>query len=90
MLVTCHAIEIGVADVDVDIDTDLQVNFVVFFVPLAVFICDYLVNAIMIESGWFSEICYKQFKLFRQYSMLAQLSIWKWGQMVLDGIILEL
>ena len=48
---TCHAIEIGVADVDVDIDTDLQVNFVVFFVPLAVFICDYLVNAIMIENG---------------------------------------
>ena len=32
MLVTCHAVEIGVVDVDVDvdIDTDLQVNFVVF------------------------------------------------------------
>ena len=27
---TCHAVEIGVVDVDVDIDTDLQVNFVVF------------------------------------------------------------
>ena len=51
MLVTCHAVEIGVVDVDVDIDTDLEVNFVVFFVPLAVFVSDYLVNAIMIESG---------------------------------------
>ena len=30
MLVTCHAVEIGVVDVDVDIDTDLEVNFVVF------------------------------------------------------------
>ena len=51
MLVTCHAVEIGVVDVDVDIDTDLQLNFAVFFVPLSVFVCDYLVNAIMIESG---------------------------------------
>ena len=51
MLVTCDAVEIGVVDVDVDIDTDLQLNFAVFFVPLSVFVCDYLVNTIMIESG---------------------------------------